>query len=185
MPRHPRQAAVPDVYITGDRTIGLFADYVPIPPRRDAFGIRGRFGGGYAALADSGTWNLGLGFSYTVDPRLAFELRGDFQLPSDQGGAPSGLSSAWVSLNFLWYFRIAHTVQPYLIAGFAVAIAPEYGDPHATTAVAAGGQGGIGVEILIRRVIGISFEAVGFVAGHRDDLLEGGVSITTALSWYI
>lgn len=154
-------------------------------PRRETFSISGRFGAGWSGIGAPGLWDLGVGMSYTLDPRVAIDFRSDFQLSMDDEGTATGLSSMWFSLNMLVYFNNSMPIQPYLLAGLVMAVVPGNRDLGQESDVAAGGQAGIGIEVLIQGVVGISVEAVGFIAGHESSIVGGGVMLTSALTWYI
>jgi len=178
-----------------ERRYGLIATRSPsisvmseslVWPRRETLGIRPRFGASYAAVADMATWSVGLGLTYTFDPRVMIELRGDFEMPVVDDASVNRLSSVWLSLNLIWYFYVHHFVQPYLIAGASMAIAPSAPNTEDHATVAGGGQAGIGLEILLlHERMGVSFEAIGFVAGIEGEVLEGGVMATGAVSFYL
>lgn len=137
-------------------------------------------------MADCAMWNLGFGLSYTFHPRIMLDIRGDFQMPVV--GVDNGplLSEAWISLNLIYYFLTHSIIQPYVIAGVALVVAPGDESLGIESVVAGGGQAGVGVEILLlNQRLGVSFEAIGMISGYDGQVLEGGATFTTAVSVYL
>jgi hypothetical protein len=154
------------------------------------FILRPRLGAGFLAQSSVGTGvgvgslDVGVGLGYLLDPRIGLELRGDFQIPFT-GEAVRELDSVWLSLNLIWNIVAGYIVQPYLVVGVDLAIIRSDPELNLEPMVAGGGQAGLGLEIVVGRVLGISLEVLGVISGYEGEVLEGGVNVTASVALYI
>lgn len=150
-----------------------------------SFVVRPRFGAAFLSRsgATMGALDAGVALGYLLDPRISLELRGDFIVPFT-GETALGLDTVWLSLDLVWVVVDGRVVRPYLVVGAAMTIVPGDADRNLEPVIAGGGQAGLGLEVVLGRVVGVNAEVLGAVSGTAGEVLEGGVSATASVSFY-
>ena len=157
----------------------------PIPRRE--WGLNLHVGGlliGSGRTNDAGMAVAGLGLRYRPVPAFALEADVDFAGGTDYNGFSR--HETGLGFNGLFFLNPRSKTQVYLVAGFgwqgATATDNRYFNSNGTEYHYGyfGGQGGIGLEFRLSKVVALNFDFRGFVRSRIDDHKDEYAEFTDA-----